>query len=151
MTVTVREIQEQDKAAWLDLWQSYQSFYDVVLSAEVTETTWQRFFETHEPVHARIALDGDRIVGIVHYLFHRSTWMIEPTCYLQDVFVDPAARGRGVARALIEAVYEEADRRGGRQVYWLTHNTNAVARGLYDKLAINAGFIVYERIAEMNG
>ena len=151
MTVTIREIQEQDKAAWLALWQGYQSFYDVALSADVTETTWQRFFETHEPVHARVALDGDRIVGIVHYLFHRSTWMIEPTCYLQDVFVEPAARGRGVARALIEAVYEEAHRRGGRQVYWLTHNSNAAARGLYDKLAINAGFIVYERIAELNG
>jgi ribosomal protein S18 acetylase RimI-like enzyme len=99
-------------------------------------------------VYARVALDGDRIVGIVHYVFHRSTWMIEETCYLQDLFVQPAYRGRGIARTLIEAVYQEADRRGGRQVYWITHTNNAAARGLYDKVAINAGFIVYERIAE---
>jgi ribosomal protein S18 acetylase RimI-like enzyme len=133
VTFVVREIQEQDKAQWLALWHGYQSFYNVALSAEVTERIWERFFASHEPVYARVALDGDRI---------------EETCYLQDLFVQPAYRGRGIARTLIEAVYQEADRRGGRQVYWITHTNNAAARGLYDKVAINAGFIVYERIAE---
>lgn len=148
MTLVVREIQEQDKAGWLALWQGYQSFYGVALSAEVTESTWQCFFATHEPVYAHVALDEDRIVGIVHYVFHRSTWMIDKTCYLQDLFVNPADRGRGIARTLIDAVYHEADRWGGRQVYWITYAPNSAARGLYDKVATNAGFVVYERIAE---
>jgi GNAT superfamily N-acetyltransferase len=146
VTIAVREIQEDDKAGWLVLWQGYQSFYGVTLPVEVSETTWRRFFESHEPLHAHVALDADRIVGIVHYVFHRSTWMIDETCYLQDVFVTATDRGRGTARALINSVYAEADRKGGRQVYWLTHKSNAAARGLYDKIAVNAGFVLYERI-----
>jgi GNAT superfamily N-acetyltransferase len=127
------------------LWKGYQVFYQVDLPAEVTELTWRRFFDGLEPVHALVAEEGEDLIGIVHYLFHRSTWMVGPNCYLQDLFTAEAARGRGVGGALIEAVCRAAGAAGASRVYWNTHETNAAARLLYDKVATRSGFIQYRR------
>jgi GNAT superfamily N-acetyltransferase len=145
--ITVREIQPTDREAWAPLWLGYNAFYGrqgpTALDPAITETTWQRFFDPAEPVFALVAESEGRILGLTHYLHHRSTTRIELTCYLQDLFTAPEARGRGIGRALIEAVYERARASGIRRVYWQTHETNAPGRLLYDKVARHLGFIVY--------
>lgn len=144
----VRPLEPRDHAAWSQLWRQYQEFYEVRLSEEVSAETWSRLMEPTVPMHGLGATAGDRLVGIAHYIFHLSTWRRAPTCYLQDLFVHPEARGHGVARALVEAVYGAADAAGDGQVYWLTHGSNGPARRLYDTMAVNSGFILYERFAE---
>ncbi|MDR7295247.1 GNAT superfamily N-acetyltransferase [Pelomonas aquatica] len=146
--IQVRPLQPSDRAAWQPLWDGYNAFYgragDTALPAHITDMTWARFFDAYEPLHALVAVGDDgRLLGLVHFLFHRSTTRIEPTCYLQDLFTTPESRGRGVGRALIEAVYAAVRQAGGRRVYWQTHTTNATARALYDKLARHDGFIIY--------
>jgi GNAT superfamily N-acetyltransferase len=146
--IQVRPVQPADRAAWQPLWDGYNAFYGrsgpTALPAAVTETTWTRFFDAAEPVHALVAeAEGGQLLGLVHYLYHRSTTRIELTCYLQDLFTTPEARGRGVGRALIAGVYAAAREAGVKRVYWQTHTTNAAGRALYDKLAQHAGFIVY--------
>jgi GNAT superfamily N-acetyltransferase len=143
-SLQIRPLAAADRAAWEPLWKGYQDFYQVDLS-EVTDLTWQRFLDPDEPIHALGAFDEGRLVGIVHYVFHRSGWLAEPTTYLQDLFTDAACRGKGVGRALIEAVYQAAKARGSKRVYWLTHESNAPGRLLYDKVATNAGFIQYRK------
>jgi GNAT superfamily N-acetyltransferase len=144
---TIRPVEQTDFDEWLRLWNGYNSFYGrsgaTALPAEVTLTTWQRFFDPHEPVQALVAANRTRLVGLAHCIFHRSTIMIGPTCYLQDLFADETVRGRGIGRALIAAVCERARRAGASRVYWQTHETNLVARQLYDKVAQRSGFIVY--------
>ena len=148
--LTVRPVARVDYDAWLPLWDGYNKFYGrfgaTALPVEVTRMAWARFFDAYEPVHALVAESKGKLVGLVHYLFHRSTTMIEPTCYLQDLFTDERARGKGVGRALIAAVYERAKIAGCTRVYWLTHETNAAARKLYDQVAENTGFIVYRKL-----
>ncbi|MBV8448538.1 MAG: GNAT family N-acetyltransferase [Hyphomicrobiales bacterium] len=139
----VRPVAPEDRKRWEPLWRGYQRFYKVDLSPEVTETTWRRFFDGLEPMHALVAEDGAEIVGIVHYLFHRSTWMVGPICYLQDLFTAEKARGKGVGKALIEEVYTRARACGATRVYWHTHETNATARSLYDRVATLSGFVQY--------
>jgi GNAT superfamily N-acetyltransferase len=146
--IQVRPLQPTDRAAWQPLWDGYNAFYgragETALPAPITEMTWARFFDAYEPLHALVAADENgRLLGLVHYLFHRSTTRIEPTCYLQDLFTTPESRGRGVGRALIEGVYAAVRQAGGRRVYWQTHTTNATARALYDKLARHDGFLIY--------
>jgi GNAT superfamily N-acetyltransferase len=145
--VTVRPIQEGDRAAWTPLWDGYNAFYgrsgETALAPEITQTTWHRFFDPVEPVFALVAEIEGRIVGLTHYIFHRNTTRIELTCYLQDLFTLPAERGKGIGRALIEGVYERATSAGIHRVYWQTHESNAAGRLLYDKLAKHLGFIVY--------
>jgi GNAT superfamily N-acetyltransferase len=146
--IQVRPLQPTDRAAWAPLWDGYNAFYgragETALPAPITEMTWARFFDAYEPLHALVAADENgRLLGLVHYLFHRSTTRIEPTCYLQDLFTTPESRGRGVGRALIEGVYAAVRQAGGRRVYWQTHTTNATARALYDKLARHDGFLIY--------
>ena len=131
----IRFAEDSDFAQWNLLWEGYNAFYERELAPEVTETTWSRFFDTNEPVHAMVAEKEGQIVGIVHYLFHRSTSMIELNCYLQDLFTDESCRGQGIGRALIEAVYEQAKIAGSKRVYWLTQETNEVAKKLYDQVA----------------
>ena len=145
MSLTVRPIRPTDFDQWSPLWEGYNSFYERVVPEAVTRMTWSRFFAVHEPVHALTAEAEGRLVGIVHYLFHRSTSMIEPTCYLQDLFASPEARGQGVGRALIEGVYEAARAAGSTRVYWLTHETNATAMQLYDRVAERTGFVQYRK------
>lgn len=145
--VTVRPIEHADLDAWRPLWDGYNTFYgcqgDTALAPAITQMTWQRFFDPGEPVFALVAQSQGRLLGLCHYLFHRSTTRIEPTCYLQDLFTAEDARGHGVGRALIEGVYAAAQAAGVKRVYWQTHESNAAGRRLYDKVAHHAGFIVY--------
>ncbi|WP_262030937.1 GNAT family N-acetyltransferase [Microvirga sp. Mcv34] len=144
--IEIRPITESDGAAWEPLWQAYLTFYQSSLPPEVTDATWRRFFDPAEPINALVAVLDGRIVGIVHYLYHRSTWTTADYCYLQDLFTAEEARGRGVARALIEAVYEKAKAHGAARVYWLTHESNTTAQALYDKVAARSGFIQYRHL-----
>ncbi len=145
--ITIRPIALQDYNEWLVLWAGYNAFYGrsgpTALPAEIIQTTWSRFFDAYEPVHALVAESEGKLVGIANYLFHRSTITIEPPCYLQDLFTTETERGKGVARLLIEEVYKQAAIAGCSRLYWQTHETNAVARQLYDKVAERSGFIVY--------
>jgi len=140
-------VEPADYPRWRPLWDGYNAFYgrhgETALAETITETTWRRFFDAAEPVHALVAEREGRLLGLVHYLYHRSTTRIEPICYLQDLFTLETERGRGVGRALIKGVYEQAAAAGAGRVYWQTHTTNAAGRLLYDKLAEHAGFIVY--------
>ncbi len=147
--LTIRVVTRQDYQHWLPLWDGYNAFYGrsgaTALAPEVTAMTWSRFFDAYEPVHALVAESRGELLGLAHYLFHRTTTAIAPLCYLNDLFTADAARGKGVGRALIEAVYDEARRAGSPRVYWQTHETNAVAQALYDKVAERSGFIVYRK------
>ena len=147
--LTIRPVLRGDYTQWLPLWEGYNRFYGrfdaTALPAAITQSTWARFFDAYEPVHALVAEQDGRLVGLAHYLFHRSTIMLEPVCYLQDLYTDETARGQGVGRALIEALYERARGAGLSRVYWLTHESNAAARKLYDQVAERSGFIVYRQ------
>jgi len=148
--VLVRPVARGDYDRWRPLWDGYNAFYErqgpSALAEEITAMTWARFFDAYEPVHGLVADDGGRLIGLVHYLFHRSTTAIAPLCYLQDLFTSVEARGKGVGRALIEAVYRAAGEAGCPRVYWQTHQTNATARRLYDQVAEDSGFIVYRKL-----
>jgi GNAT superfamily N-acetyltransferase len=146
MPLTVRPVTQTDLAQWEILWEGYNTFYQRILPPAITRTTWSRFFDENEPVHALVAEKDRRLLGLVHYLFHRSTTLIGPTCYLQDLFTVEEARGQGVGRALIEAVYELARSAGSLRVYWQTHETNRNAMALYDKIAERSGFVVYRKV-----
>lgn len=145
----IRPVAQKDFARWERLWEGYNSFYgragETALPREITEMTWARFFDAYEPVHALVAERDGQLLGLVHYIFHRSTTMIGPVCYLQDLFTAEAARGEGIGRALIESVYERAKEAGSQRVYWQTHETNLTAMKLYDRVAERSGFIVYRK------
>ena len=143
---TIRLIGTDERAAWEPLWKGYQAFYKVVIPDEATRVTWARLHDPGEPMDVLGAYIGGRLCGIVHYLFHRSCWTIGDYCYLQDLFVAEGARHLGLGRALIAAVEERARRAGASRVYWLTHESNATARALYDKLAERSGFIQYRKL-----
>ncbi|MBZ9770799.1 GNAT family N-acetyltransferase [Mesorhizobium sp. CA6] len=148
--LTIRPVTRQDYEQWLPLWDGYNAFYGrsgpTSLAGEITQMTWSRFFDAYEPVHALVAEQGGKLLGLVHYLYHRSTTSIAPSCYLQDLFTTQAARGHGVGRALIEGVYERARQAGANRVYWLTHETNHTAMQLYDKIGEKSGFVVYRKM-----
>jgi len=145
----IRAVARGDYEQWLPLWDGYNAFYGrsgpTALAPEITAMTWQRLFDAYEPVHALVAESDGRLLGLTHYLFHRSTTAIAPLCYLQDLFTAEAARGHGVGRALITGVYDAARRAGSPRVYWQTHETNLVAQELYNKVAERSGFIVYRK------
>jgi GNAT superfamily N-acetyltransferase len=147
--ITIRPVLQEDFPAWKVLWDGYNAFYgregETALPSEITQTTWSRFFDAYEPMYALVAVSSGRLVGLAHFLFHRSTIQVEPTCYLQDLFTVEAARGSGVGRALINAVYEQAKAGGSHRVYWHTHETNTVAMQLYDRVAEKSGFVVYRK------
>ena len=146
----IRPVTRQDYDRWLPLWLGYNAFYGrsgaTALSPEITAMTWARFFDAYEPVHALVAESGGELLGLTHYLFHRSTTAIAPVCYLQDLFTSEATRGKGVGRALINGVYEQARLAGSPRVYWQTHETNLTAMQLYNKVAEHSGFVVYRKI-----
>lgn len=132
----------EERSRWRHLWSAYQRFYEIELPDVVTECTWQRLQDGR--IHGLGARDAqDALQGFAHFLFHEDTWSGAPTCYLQDLYVEPAARGQGCARRLIEAVAQAAKSAGANEPYWLTHETNHTARALYDKLAKNHGFVQY--------
>ena len=148
-SIEVRPVEPTDFDAWKPLWDGYNAFYGregaTALRPEITQSTWRRFFDPAEPVYALVAEEQGRLVGLTHYLFHRSTTRIELVCYLQDLFTDRSRRGRGIGRALIQGVYDRARANGLTRVYWQTQASNTAGRLLYDKVARHSGFIVYSR------
>lgn len=144
--LAIRPLAAEDRAAWEPLWDGYLAFYGTTVAPETTEVTWSRLLDPAEPMHVLGAFADGRLIAIVHFIFHRSTWTIGNYCYLQDLFTAEAARGKGAARALIEAVYERAREAGASRVYWLTQDGNRVARALYDKVADHPGFTVYRKV-----
>lgn len=140
--IVVTPLRAEDRPRWDALWRAYLAFYETALSAAQYEFTWARLHDGR--MHGLAARDSNgHMVGLCHFLFHEHGWTPGPACYLQDLFVDPEARGGGLGRALIEAVAEAARAAGASRLYWLTQASNASARVLYDRLAQNAGFIVY--------
>jgi GNAT superfamily N-acetyltransferase len=143
----VRPLAPIDYDGWRPLWDGYNAFYQrsgpTALPEEITHATWHRFLDPTEPVHALVAEQAGRIVGLAHTVFHRSTTRLHDVCYLQDLFTAPELRGLGIGRRLIEAVYESARHAGSSRVYWQTQTGNAAGRALYDKVAKHLGFIVY--------
>ena len=139
----IGRLEPQDRARWTELWRAYLDFYATELPDAVYERTWERIQDGTE-MHGLAARVDGRMVGITHFLFHPSAWTIAPVCYLQDLFVDPGARGHGVGRALIQAVAGHARERSSPRLYWMTQDHNAPARLLYDTLAKHNGFIRYD-------
>ena len=142
---SVRPATVDDYAAWLPLWRGYQEFYEVDLPESTTATTWERFHDDAEPMHVAVAELDDRVVGIVHYIEHRSCWSPLNSLYLQDLFTDSSVRGRGVGRSLIEYVYAQAPSLGAGKVHWLTHESNTQAMVLYDQVAERPGLLQYRK------
>ena len=144
--VEIRPVGAAERTAWQPLWKAYLDFYKTVVPREVYDTTWRRLQDPGEPMFVLGAYVDGRLAGIVHYLYHRSCWTVGDYCYLQDLFVAEESRKLGLGRALIEAVYTVAKRDGASRVHWLTHETNATARALYDTLADRPGFIQYRKL-----
>lgn len=148
--IKIRALEPRDFTAWNLLWQGYNAFYgregNTALPDEITQTTWSRFFDAYEPMQALVAEYHGELVGLTHFILHRSTIQLQPNCYLQDLFTTETLRGKGVARALITAVYERAESLGLPRVYWNTHESNQTAMKLYDKLADKSGFVVYRKM-----
>ena len=143
--IEIRQVSADDHAAWLALWQAYLRFYTTELPEAVTNSTWQRFLDPSEPTHAALAWADGKALGMVHYIYHRSNWSIENSCYLQDLLVAPETRGTGVGRQLIEHVYATAKADGCCKVHWLTHESNATAIQLYERIAERPGFIQFRK------
>jgi GNAT superfamily N-acetyltransferase len=144
--VVIRPIGEDEREAWNPLWADYLAFYKTTLTRDISDLAWTRFHDPDEPIFALGGYLEGELMGIAHYLFHRSTWASHRYCYLEDLFVADAARGKGLGRALIEAVYARAEAANASRVYWLTQSDNAQARALYDKVADNLGFIQYRKV-----
>jgi GNAT superfamily N-acetyltransferase len=149
-TILIRPVLPDDYPGWKELWDGYNAFYGragaTALPDDITRVTWSRFFDAYEPMHAIVAEGADGLLGLAHYLYHRSTIQLGPSCYMQDLFTLEAARGKGIARALINDVYERARLAGSKRVYWQTHETNTTAMQLYDKVAEKSGFTVYRKL-----
>jgi GNAT superfamily N-acetyltransferase len=145
-TVQIRPVDEDERLAWNPLWAAYLAFYKTALTQDVSDLAWMRFHDPDEPMFALGGYIDGKLVGFAHYLFHRSTWAPHRYCYLEDLFVAEAVRGRGLGRALIEAVYDKARAASASRVYWLTQSDNTQARALYDGVADNLGFIQYRKV-----
>ncbi|MEO1329381.1 MAG: GNAT family N-acetyltransferase [Pseudomonadota bacterium] len=145
-TTAIRPLRAPDRADWERLWRAYHAFYEAMVAPEIYDLAFERLLsdDPHE-FHGLVAERGGALIGLSHHLFHRHGWRRGPVVYLQDLYVDPEARGDGAGRALIEAVYADADARGAEAVYWLTQDFNAPARRLYDQVARVTPFIKYER------
>jgi GNAT superfamily N-acetyltransferase len=144
--INIRPACQNDRPQWDPLWRDYIRFYESMMTDEQTETLWQRIHDPENAIQCRVAEDSQagKLVGMVHFFPHASTWNINPVCYLNDLFVSNEIRGAGIGEALINAVVEEARDQGWEEVYWLTQNHNSVARGLYDKLTGGSeGFVNY--------
>ncbi|ESQ76682.1 GNAT family N-acetyltransferase [Asticcacaulis sp. AC402] len=142
----ITAVMADDKADWQPLWEAYLDFYKQDLAQEVTDQTFARFLDAQESMFMVVArVDGD-MVGFATFLVHRSTWAKDGYCYLEDLYVDDKARGRGIARALIERVEKEATLRGMERLYWVTHDHNTRARALYDKVADLTQLVHYQKV-----
>ena len=147
MSFAIRDIRKEDRPNWEPLWAGNHAFYESTLASEISDATFARFLDPHSNLFALVAErdDDGALLGIVQCVLHDHGWSQKKFCYLEDLFVAPETRGAGVGRALIEAVYARADANDWGRVYWLTHETNATARRLYDQIAKNSGFIQYRR------
>ncbi|MBF9049611.1 GNAT family N-acetyltransferase [Roseobacter sp. HKCCD9010] len=144
--ISIRPLSSDDKAVWVNLWRDYLAFYDTTLPSEIYDLTFARYTDTtRQDMRAWLGWDTTMAVGLVHAIAHPHGWKAEPVTYLQDLFTTPAARGKGVARALIETVYADADAAGRPSVYWLTQIGNTPARALYDRVATPTDFMKYQR------
>lgn len=144
--VRIRPLEAADREAWEALFRGYIRFYEAKVSDDVIGLTWQRLLNQEDGFLGLVAVDAqDRLIGLAHALFHRSTWSPTTYCYLEDLYVDRATRRHGTGRALIEAVYREADKRGATRTYWATKEDNRTARRLYDRLASLSPFVQYRR------
>ena len=141
--IQVSAARADDKAAWQGLWEGYLGFYRHALAPEITELTFERALDPHQPMFLVLARDGDRVVGFATFVLHLSTWARTHYLYLEDLFVAEEARGCGAGRALIERIVETGRQNGCERVYWVTHESNTAARGLYDKLAETPGLTTY--------
>jgi GNAT superfamily N-acetyltransferase len=141
--IAIRPVEADHYDVWHQLWRGYQHFYEVDIPEQTSATTWQRLLDPAEPVHGALVWQGEQAVGLVHWIYHRTTWSDGDDCYLQDLFVKPEVRGGGVGRRLIEHVYEVAGQAGCTSVHWLTHETNSTAQQLYNRIAERSGFIQY--------
>jgi GNAT superfamily N-acetyltransferase len=146
MAISVRQLGPADRAQWAPLWKGYQTFYKTDIPHATTQVTWQRFLDPAEPMHCALAESAGTVIGLVHYIEHRSCWTTGNYMYLQDLFIDPGRRAGGVGRVLIEHVYREAAARGCSRVHWLTHETNTDAMHLYDRIADRSGFVQYRKV-----
>jgi GNAT superfamily N-acetyltransferase len=144
--IVIRPVGKDERAAWEPLWDGYLAFYKATLAPAASDVAWQRFHDPDEPMFLLGAYVDGKLTGIVQYLFHRSSWMPGNYCHLQDLFVAESARGLGLGRALIEAVYNKAKAAGASRVHWLTQTSNAQARILYDQLADDTGSMHCRRI-----
>ncbi|WP_082900367.1 GNAT family N-acetyltransferase [Pseudomonas oryzihabitans] len=144
--MTIRPLTETDHAVWHDLWQAYLAFYETKLPETTYARTWQRLLDPAQPLHGALAWDGERPLGLVHFIFHPSCWTEGDYCYLQDLYVAEGHRGGGLGRALIEHVYARARADGCDRVHWLTQETNQAGRQLYDRIATRSGFIQYRHL-----
>lgn len=144
-TIRIVPLRSEDHAAWVPLWRGYQAFYEVDIPEDASAITWARLLDPVEPVAGALAWSDAKAVGLVHCIQHRSCWTVSDYFYLQDLFVAPGCRGAGIGRKLIEHVFEEARRAGCARVYWLTHETNATAMQLYDRIARRSGFVQYRK------
>ena len=142
MVIEIREVCQQDKAQWLQLWEGYTRFYGSPQPSDVTEYTWQRMLDSASPMLGRVALADGNIAGFAICVLHEGTWVKTPVCYLEDLFVDEAARGKGAGRALIEGIIDEARQKAWSKVYWVTRTGNP-ARALYDQLAAVDDYVRY--------
>jgi GNAT superfamily N-acetyltransferase len=143
--IGVRSVTAGDHAAWIELWTGYNAFYKFTVPNAVTQVTWERFLDPSVPMHCLVAEDEHGLLGFGTYLFHFSTWSPTQICYLEDLFTQPAARGRGIGRQLIESVADAARAAGSTRLYWLTEESNTTAQGLYDRVAQCSGFIQYRK------
>ena len=143
----IRPLTATDETDWRRLWTAYLAFYNTVLPEETFVTTFSRMLSGKDnEFHGLLAVLDGKPVGLTHYLFHRSGWFTDNICYLQDLYADPAVRGKGIGRALIEAVYERASAAKAPKVYWMTQENNATARQLYDRIAVKSPFLVYQKV-----
>lgn len=139
----ITRMTQADRPRWAELWTAYLEFYDTAVPPAVYDATWARLM-AGGPIEGFVFRRDGEPMGLVHYLFHPHAWSLQPACYLQDLFVEPALRGAGAGRALIEAVAAAAQNAGAARLYWMTQAQNAVGRRLYDRLARHTGFIRYE-------
>ncbi len=144
--IEIRPLRPEDEPDWRRLWRGYLDYYETALPEEIYARSFARLTDPEvRDYHGMLAIGDGGPVGLVHYIYHRHGWRIEDVCYLQDLYVDPGARGTGAGRRLIEAVYAAADANGTPEVYWLTQTFNATARRLYDRVGTATPFIKYRR------
>ena len=147
MSAVIRELQENDRAAWNRLWDGYLTFYKTELTLEQSELTWSRLLDPEFEMHALVVEVEGKLAAIAHYSFTHSSWSVAQDIYLEDLFVDPSMRGQGLGRVLIEALGELGAEMGSENVWWQTHKDNATARRLYDSVGELSEFVKYTRKA----